>query len=137
LPWTSRERIPNSRAALNVAELAREQGVHDELHRRLMAGYWAEDLDISDPTVLADEGAAVGLDRDRVAEVTTTFPYQDRISASTQAVQEMGAGGVPAFVIDDRVLVPGAQPHALFEKVMQKLEFESVESTDESQAAES
>jgi predicted DsbA family dithiol-disulfide isomerase len=49
----------------------------------------------------------------------------------------MGAGGVPAFVIADRVLIPGAQPHSLFEKVMQKLEFESVESTDDSPAAPS
>jgi predicted DsbA family dithiol-disulfide isomerase len=34
---------------------------------------------------------------------------------------QMGAGGVPAFVVDDRVLIPGAQPHELFEKVMAKL----------------
>jgi predicted DsbA family dithiol-disulfide isomerase len=122
LPVTRHERIPNSRAALNVAELAREQGVHEQLHERLMTGYWAEDLDISDPEVLAGEGAAVGLDRDRVIEVARTFPYQDRIEASTSAVHDMGAGGVPAFVVDDRVLIPGAQPHSLFEKVMEKLE---------------
>ena len=120
-----------------MAELARENGVHEQLHQRLMTGYWAEDLDISDPQVLADEGEAVGLDRDRIIEVASTFPYQDRIDASTRAVQEMGAGGVPAFVIADRVLIPGAQPHSLFEKVMQKLEFESVESTDDSPAASS
>jgi predicted DsbA family dithiol-disulfide isomerase len=121
LPWTRRERIPNSRAALNVAELAREKGVHEPLHERLMTGYWAEDRDISDPEVLAEEGAAVGLDRDQVIEVATTFPYQDRIAASTAAVHEMGANGVPAFVVADQVLIPGAQPHSLFEKVMEKL----------------
>lgn len=120
MAWTSRERIPNSRAALNVAELARERGMHEALHARLMTGYWAEDRDISDPNVLADEGEAVGLDRSEVADVATGFPYQDRIEASTVAVHEMGAGGVPAFVVDDKLLIPGAQPHSLFEKVMQK-----------------
>lgn len=69
--------------------------------------------------------------------MATSFPYQDRITASTTAVHEMGANGVPAFVVDDRVLIPGAQPRELFEKVMQKLEFESVDSTEESQARES
>lgn len=137
LPWTRRDRIPSSRAALNVAELARERGVHEKLHARLMTGYWAEDRDISDPNVLADEGEAVGLDRAEVVDVATSFPYQDRITASTTAVHEMGAHGVPAFVVDDRVLIPGAQPRELFEKVMQKLEFESVDSTEESQARES
>ena len=121
LPHAPRTRIPNSRAALNVAELGRERGVHPQLHARLMAGYWAEDRDISDPDVLAQEGSAVGLEPDEVRDVATTHPFQDRIDASTAAVMEMGAGGVPAFVVDDRVLIPGAQPHELFERVLEKL----------------
>jgi predicted DsbA family dithiol-disulfide isomerase len=121
LPHATRTRAPNSRAALNVAELARERGVHGDLHARLMTAYWAEGRDISDPDVLADEGAAHGLDADEVRDVAVTFPYQDRIEASTAAVLEMGAGGVPAWVVDDRLLIPGAQPHELFERVMEKL----------------
>ena len=120
-----------------MAELARENGVHEQLHQRLMTGYWAEDRDISDPQVLADEGEAVGLDRGEVVDAATTHPYQERIQASTNGLFEMGTGGVPAFVIADRVLIPGAQPHSLFEKVMQRLELESVESTDDSPAASS
>jgi predicted DsbA family dithiol-disulfide isomerase len=121
LPHLDRERVPNSRAALNVAELAREQGVHTPLHYRLMTAYWAEDRDISSPSVLAEEAEAFGLDRDAVVDVAESHPYQDRIQASTVAVHEMGGNGVPAFVIDDRVMIPGAQPHELFEKVMEKL----------------
>jgi predicted DsbA family dithiol-disulfide isomerase len=102
-----------------------------------MTGYWAEDLDISDPEVLAAEGERVGLDPDDVRDAAVKHPYNNLIQASTAAVQELGAGGVPAFVIADRVLIPGAQPHELFEKVMQKLEFESVESTDDSPTATS
>jgi predicted DsbA family dithiol-disulfide isomerase len=37
----------------------------------------------------------------------------------------MGAGGVPAWVIDERVLIPGAQPHELFERVLVKLGYEA------------
>jgi len=122
LPHAPRTRIPNSHAALNAGELAREHGVHNDLHGRLMTAFWGEDRDISDPDVLAEEGAAVGLDPDEVREVATTLPYMDRIRASTQAVVEMGAGGVPAFVVADQLLIPGAQPHELFEQVMERLE---------------
>jgi predicted DsbA family dithiol-disulfide isomerase len=121
LPHANRTRLPNSHAALNVAELARERGVQPQMHKRLMTAYWGEDRDISNPEVLADEGAALGLDRAEVVDAATTFPYEQVIAASTTAVLEMGGNGVPAFVVDDRVLIPGAQPHDLFEKVMQKL----------------
>jgi predicted DsbA family dithiol-disulfide isomerase len=126
LPHATRTRVPNSRAALNVGELARERGVHGPFHDRLMTAFWAEDLDISDPEVLAEEGAAFGLDRDEVIDAATSFPYQDRVDASSAAMLELGAGGVPAWVIDDRVMVPGAQPHEIFERVMAKLGIEPV-----------
>jgi predicted DsbA family dithiol-disulfide isomerase len=124
LPYAPRDRMPNSRAALNVSELARERGVHGELHERLMAALWAEDRDISDPDVLVEEGTALGLDPDEVREAATAFSFQDRVDASSAAMYELGAGGVPAWVIDDRVLVPGAQPHEIFERVMVKLGYE-------------
>jgi predicted DsbA family dithiol-disulfide isomerase len=126
LPFTPHKRIPNSRAALNVAELARTNGVHDQFHSRLMTAYWAEDADISDPEVLAGEGARFGLDRAEVIETATSHPFQQLIQASTVAVHEMGAGGVPAFVVDDKMLIPGAQPHSLFEKVMAKFGHDDV-----------
>lgn len=134
LPYKPHERIPNSRAALNVAELAREHGVHTEVHQRLMRGFWAEDADIADPDVLVELS---GLDAAEVRRVATEHPYQERIQALTNAVFEMGANGVPAFVVDDKMLIPGAQPHSLFEKGLAKLGYESVESTEDSRTAES
>jgi len=121
LPHAPRDFVPNSHPALNTAELARERGVHEALHARLMAAYWAEARDIGDPDVLVAEGAAVGLDPDEIRDVIATGRHEDRIAASTAAVLEMGAGGVPAWVVDDRLLIPGAQPHELFERVLVKL----------------
>jgi predicted DsbA family dithiol-disulfide isomerase len=126
LPHATRTRVPNSRAALNVGELARERGVHGPFHARLMTAFWAEDLDISDPSVLAAEGASFGLDREEVVDVATRFPYQERVDTSSAAMLEMGAGGVPAWVVDDRVMIPGAQPHEVFDRVMQKLGHEPI-----------
>jgi predicted DsbA family dithiol-disulfide isomerase len=124
LPSTRRDFVPNSHPALNVAELARENGVHDDVHGRLMNAYWAEGRDIGDADVLVDLVAGSGLDHDEVRDAVANGRFEDRIRASTQAVLEMGAGGVPAFVVDDRLLIPGAQPHELFERVFHKLGYE-------------
>lgn len=108
--------------------------MYDEVHERLMHGYWADDADISDPDVLV---ALSGLDANEVRDVAKTHPYQERIDELTRAVFEMGANGVPAFAVDDKVLIPGAQPHSLFEKVMDKLGHESVDTPEDVPKAES
>jgi predicted DsbA family dithiol-disulfide isomerase len=121
LPNARRDFVPNSHPALNVAELAREQGVHDQVHAALMRAYWAEGRDIGDVEVLVDVASPSGLDPDAVRDIAEHGRYEEVIRASTAAVLEMGAGGVPAFVVDDRLLIPGAQPHELFERVLGKL----------------
>jgi predicted DsbA family dithiol-disulfide isomerase len=45
----------------------------------------------------------------------------DRIEQYTQAALQLGAGGVPAWLIDERFLVPGAQPHDVFVRVLERL----------------
>jgi predicted DsbA family dithiol-disulfide isomerase len=115
------EKVPNSRGALMLAELARERGAFEELHRRLFDAYWARGRDIGDELVLVEEGTAVGLDADEILDVLRDERYLERIEAETRAAIELGAGGVPAWVIDQRLLVPGAQPHDLFERVFEQL----------------
>ncbi len=122
LPY-SREiaHVPNSRRAQQVTELARDRGRHDELHHRLMDAYWHRTRDIGDPAVLRQEAAAAGLDAGEVEEVLAGDRYVERLEAGTRGLHEIGGGGVPAWVIDDRVLVPGAQPHEVFERVIKRL----------------
>ncbi len=115
------EKVPNSRGALMLGELARDRGAFDELHPRLFNAYWARGRDIGDERVLAEEGAAVGLDEAEIVDALQDGRYVDRIEAQTRAAFDAGAGGVPAWVIDQRLLVPGAQPHDVFERVLERL----------------
>lgn len=115
------EKVPNSRRALMLGELARDQGVLDELHPRLFDAYWGRGLDIGDERVLVDEGTAVGLSKTDITTALGDERYLPRIEASTQNAISIGAGGVPAWAIDQRVLVPGAQPHEVFTQVLERL----------------
>src|SRR5436305_5849435 len=115
------DKVPNSRRALVLGEFARERGALEALHPRLFDAYWARGLDIGDEQVLVDEAAAVGLDRSEVVDALRDDRYLERVEVNTRAAIEMGATGVPAWLIDRRLLVPGAQPHEVFERVLVRL----------------
>jgi predicted DsbA family dithiol-disulfide isomerase len=114
------EKVPNSRKALMLAEFARERGVFDELHRRLFDAYWGRGRDIGDEQVLIEEGTAVGLDAAEIVDVLHDQRYLDGIEEQTRVAIGLGVSGVPAWVIDQRLLVPGAQPHEVFARALEQ-----------------
>jgi predicted DsbA family dithiol-disulfide isomerase len=116
------DRIPRSRKALALAELARDRGRHRELHERLMRAYWSEGRDIGAEDVLVELALETGLDEKEARAALTDEGYRDRVAASTRAAQAHGVNAVPAFVLGDRLLVLGAQPHEVFEGAIARLD---------------
>ena len=114
--------VPNSMSALRLTELARDLGRHGELHDRLMEAYWTEAKDIGDLDVLRAEADAAGLPAEEVEHVLGGDRYRDRVETSTREAYSMGANAVPAFVLDRRLLVLGAQPDEVFEHAFAQLE---------------
>jgi predicted DsbA family dithiol-disulfide isomerase len=114
--------VPNSLRALQLTELARDLGRHAEVHDRLMDAYWAEAQDIGDLEVLRALARELDLPADDVEEVLTTARYRDRIHDATQQAVSIGANAVPAFLLDRRLLVLGAQPEPVFAQAFQRLE---------------
>jgi predicted DsbA family dithiol-disulfide isomerase len=122
LPHADRiEKVPNSRHALILGELARDRGVLADLHPRLFDAYWARGLDLGDESVLVAEGQAAGLDRAEIIEALAKPSYLERVLQETRDAVQLGVTGVPAWMIDERLLVPGAQPHELFAQAMERL----------------
>jgi predicted DsbA family dithiol-disulfide isomerase len=122
LPHVERlDRVPNSRRAQMLGELARERDLLAQLHPRLFDAYWARGLDIGSAEVLREEGLAVGLPDEEIARALGDDGYLSEVVAQTERAIQLGAGGVPAWVIDERVLIPGAQPHEVFEQVLEQL----------------
>ncbi len=113
--------VPNSRLALRLAELARDRGRHDEFHDRLMAAYWSEARNIGDPDVLRELARECGLEDDEVERVLAGDEYLERVRASTAQAQGIGISGIPAWLLDERLLVLGAQSHEAFEEAFARL----------------
>jgi predicted DsbA family dithiol-disulfide isomerase len=55
------------------------------------------------------------------------LPNRDHIRAATAGAIDLGIGGVPAWVLDKRLFVSGAQPLEMFERVMERLGHRPVE----------
>ena len=110
--------VPNTLRALSQTELARDRGLHRPMHDRLMDAYWEEARNIGDPEVLRELAVEVGLAEDGAA---IGDALAKRVRASTAEAQSIGVTGVPAFVLDNRLLVLGAQPREVFEQALAQL----------------
>jgi predicted DsbA family dithiol-disulfide isomerase len=115
------EVVPNTMRALCVTELARDRGLHRAVHDRLMDAYWAEARNIGDPEELRVLAVEAGLDPAEVDEVVAGDAYADRVQASTAEAQSIGITGIPAFALDGRLLILGAQPRDVFEQAFAQL----------------
>ena len=117
-------RIPYSLPALAVTELARDRGLHEPVHTRLMHAYWSEGVDIGEAEALLAVVTEAGLERGEAAGAIEGDGYVERVLDSTRRAQAHGINAIPAFVLDDRLLVMGAQPHGIFEQAFEMLKRE-------------
>jgi predicted DsbA family dithiol-disulfide isomerase len=116
--------------ALRVTELARERGLHPQVHDRLMDAYWAEAQNIGDPEALRDLAVGAGLDAAEVDDVLAGDTYRDRVAGLTQQAVSIGITGVPGFLLDRRLLVLGAQPQEVFERAFAQLEASEADTSE-------
>lgn len=122
LEYDRPEIVPNTRLALRLSELARDQGLHERFHNRLMDAYWSEATNVGDADELRRLAAEVGLEADDVERVIADpEAYRDRVDASTREAQSIGINAIPAFVLDSRLIVLGAQPLDVFRQAFAQL----------------
>jgi predicted DsbA family dithiol-disulfide isomerase len=111
--------VSNSRAALRLTELARAQDMHAVTHDRLMQAYWEDGLDIGDLDVLRQLAAELELD---VSEDAISGDlHGDRVAQCTSQAHAIGIDAIPAFLLDRRLIVLGAQPDDVFEQAFARL----------------
>jgi len=105
-----RVQIGNTFDAHRLIHLAALEGRAGDLKERLLRAYFTEGRTISDPSTLTELATEVGLDRARVAEVLAGDEFGADVRADEARAMELGSTGVPFFVFDRRLGIPGAQP---------------------------
>ena len=114
-------RIVNTFAAHQLLGWAQEQGLQHPLKLALFEAHFGAGRDVSDPEVLADVAASVGLDRAEAARLLASGERAEETRAHQQFWTERGISGVPSMVFDGRYLLTGAQGAETYARMLRKV----------------
>jgi predicted DsbA family dithiol-disulfide isomerase len=123
VPFVAPAHIPNSRRALETAEVVRAvaPGAFGAVDEALFRAHFVEGRDIGDPAVLDDVLAACGLAALELRERIDRGEGSDAVTASIHIARDHGIAATPAWLFGDDLVVPGAQPRAFFERIVSRL----------------
>lgn len=111
----------NTFAIHRLLHFAKTQGLQNELVNLTFRANFAEERSVFDRERLLELAVEAGLDpaeSRKVLEDSTAFA--DEVRADEREAAELGANGVPFFVLDRRYGVSGGQPAAVFKQVLEK-----------------
>ena len=103
-----------------VAWAATQPHGQDPVVEALFAAYFTEGADVADPDTLLDVVARVGGDRAGAAEVLAGDAYATTVRDDEAMARDLEVSGVPAFVLAERMMIPGAQDVDTFVQLIER-----------------
>ncbi|WP_159326492.1 DsbA family oxidoreductase [Streptomyces tendae] len=121
LDYRTRDRDHGSTFDMHrLLHLAKERGRHESLLDAFYRGNFADERSVfNDDARLVELAVGAGLDAEEVREVLADpGAYADAVRADEQEAAQLGATGVPFFVLDRAYGVSGAQPAEVFTRAL-------------------
>ncbi|MBD3678079.1 MAG: DsbA family oxidoreductase [Rhodobacteraceae bacterium] len=116
--WEGIKTTPNTINAHRLIHWAGLEGRQTAAVSALFRAYFKEGKDIGDTGVLLDIAEGIGLDRAMTERLFEGEADLEDIRARDVHSRQKGVTGVPAFVIANQHMVPGAQPPELWAQVI-------------------
>lgn len=110
----------NTFDAHRLLHFAKTQDKQLELQEKLFAAHFTEGMDVGDKGTLIQLATEAGLLKIDVENVLTTEAFRNEVRHDENQAKELGLNGVPAFLIDNKYLVSGAQPVKVFLDALNK-----------------
>ncbi|AKG73138.1 DsbA family oxidoreductase [Salinicoccus halodurans] len=110
----------NSMDAHRLVKLASEEGKEGEAMNRLYKAYFTDGLNVADTETLVQIGTEIGLDSDKIRAMLSDDLYKEKVIEDQNVANQLGAQGVPLFVINRKYGVSGAQPPEAFKEALTK-----------------
>ncbi len=95
--------------AHRLIQFAKTKQKGPEAEERLFQAYFLRGEHIADRAVLKKIAEEIGLDGAEVEEVLAGDSFTEAVHADEYEAQQIGVGGVPFFVLEDKYAVSGAQ----------------------------
>jgi predicted DsbA family dithiol-disulfide isomerase len=116
-----RGRIYNTFDAHRLLHWAELEGRQVELKRALFEAYFTDGRNPSDHEVLIDVATRVGLDAQQAREILASDRYATDVRQREQLFGQLGIRAVPSVIVNDKYLIQGGQPVAVFEQALRKI----------------
>ena len=91
----------------------------DELLEAMYSTYFEKSRPLFTHADLISVAISVGLDVDKVKDILNSDAWSEDVKADRKIASELGANGVPFFVIDMKYGISGAQPVEIFTQTLE------------------
>jgi predicted DsbA family dithiol-disulfide isomerase len=118
------DRMPNTRRALQTAEVVRRRWSESfsALHDALFDAHWLRGDPIDDPVLLDRLVGQAGAPADQVRASVEDGTAELALEEAMVQAHEHGVTSTPAWWVDDRLLIPGAQPRETIRRWVTRLQ---------------
>lgn len=115
----------NTFDAHRLVKWADEHGQQTAMKQALFEAYFGKGLDVSDQDILLSCVEGLGLDVESARQVLASDQFADVVRADEAKYQQAGVSSVPAFIINNKYLISGAQEPDAFVKALKDISHES------------
>jgi predicted DsbA family dithiol-disulfide isomerase len=119
--FSDESRIYNTHKAHQLLKWSADSGKQTALKLALFDAYFTEQANVSEDEVLMAALERAGLDQDEAAEVLRDGRYAQAVSAEIDYWHDQNVTGVPAFIINGKYMVPGAQDAETFGRILDRI----------------
>lgn len=110
---------------LHWAEADGAMGQQAALKKAMLKACHGRSDNMSSHVVLADIAESVGLDRVRAEAILASDEFASDVRERQQFYASVGIRSVPAVIINDKHLISGGQPAAVFEQALRQIAAEA------------
>ena len=119
--YSEGSRIFNTFKAHQLLHWAGELGKQTELKLALFRAYFTEQANVSDEDILMAAVESAGLDCAEASAVLADQRFAGKVRAEENYWAEQNITGVPAFIINGKYMIPGAQDAETFGRVLERV----------------
>ncbi len=112
--------VANSFDAHRISHLAKSKGLQDQMEERLFSAYFTEGKNTGDQATLTQLGVEIGLNEADIKAMFSSDLYTNEVKQDEIKAQQVGARGVPFFVLDNKYAISGAQEPQTFLNALTK-----------------
>ncbi|PHZ86499.1 DsbA family oxidoreductase [Paremcibacter congregatus] len=121
IDFSKRKYYYNTRKAHLLMHLAEKTNQQEALNRLFIKAYFSEGRDVSNTSHLLQMAEAIGLNKTNVETAFTSPQLNQELDKKTERYSAFEISSVPAFIINNNVLISGSNSVPFFEKALFKL----------------